>query len=515
MALPDPVVGVARRRAVLAMGGAVVLLRLTYLVAPEGNDEGGYLAIARQWHAGGPSLYGRYWVDRPPVLIALFQLADLAGGLPALRVIGAVAAALATLGVAVAAARVAGRRAAVWSAAVTAALLASPQLGTVQVNGELLAAPFVAWSIAGWLYAGSESGSRRSWAAAGAGALAIVALLVKQNMAEPLVFGLALAIRARRSGTLPTSQVRRLVLAGMGGGAGALVAATAWTLAHGTSPRGVLDATYLFRLRAADVLATTANRGQVHRSTLLVTALLTSGLTLPPLLLLGAWARRRVRGPVVPALVATLAWSTFSVLAGGGFWDHYLVELVVPVGLAVAILVGQRAPARRAFRTPALLAALLVTVALGHWVAALGSRGSDTGQSLGAAIAASARPGDTLVSAVGDAQTVDASGLASPYPYLWTLPAQVEDPQLLQLSGLLRGPTAPTWIVTWHRPTLPASALARFDAAVAAGYRPVANLCGHAVYLSDGVDRPPLQPTGACSAPFSVLWRLDVDEDRW
>ena len=102
----------ASRWAVPALAGGAVLLRLPLLGAAEGNDEGGYLAVAHQWHQAGGSLYGRYWVDRPPLLITLFQLADSLGGLTALRLLGALAAGAAVLGVAATAGQVGGRRSA-------------------------------------------------------------------------------------------------------------------------------------------------------------------------------------------------------------------------------------------------------------------------------------------------------------------------------------------------------------------------------------------------------------------
>ena len=47
--------------------------------------------IARQWPGGHGSLYGAYWLDRPPLLVALYKLAVL-GGDAGVRVLGAVAA---------------------------------------------------------------------------------------------------------------------------------------------------------------------------------------------------------------------------------------------------------------------------------------------------------------------------------------------------------------------------------------------------------------------------------------
>ena len=54
-------------------------------------DEAGYLIVGGQW-TDGSSLYGDYWVDRPPALIAIFEAADALGGAVPLRLIGALAA---------------------------------------------------------------------------------------------------------------------------------------------------------------------------------------------------------------------------------------------------------------------------------------------------------------------------------------------------------------------------------------------------------------------------------------
>ena len=66
---------------------AVVLVRGTYALQPLRSDEAGYLYIARQWHAGGEFLYGDFYVDRPPLLIAIFQAAALTDWDPMIRVL--------------------------------------------------------------------------------------------------------------------------------------------------------------------------------------------------------------------------------------------------------------------------------------------------------------------------------------------------------------------------------------------------------------------------------------------
>ena len=132
--MPLPVVG-----CVLAL----VLLRLLLVAIPASADESGFLMVARQWHPGG-SLYGDYWVDRPPLLVTLFRVPAVLGGVLALRGLGCVAAATTVVILASTGRLLGGRRVQVSCAVVAAALLASPLMGTFYVNGELLSAPFVA-----------------------------------------------------------------------------------------------------------------------------------------------------------------------------------------------------------------------------------------------------------------------------------------------------------------------------------------------------------------------------------
>ncbi len=147
-----------RRRAIprtsWLVGGAIavaVLARLPYLGLPAWSDEAGFLTVGGAWRLGGSTgpggLYGDYWVDRPPVLITLYGIADRLGGLVPLRLLGAMAAAVTVAGVAWIAHLAAGTRAAGWAALVMAALLSTPYHWSFMVDGELLAAPAVALGI--------------------------------------------------------------------------------------------------------------------------------------------------------------------------------------------------------------------------------------------------------------------------------------------------------------------------------------------------------------------------------
>lgn len=153
---------------------------LPFLHRPLTSDESGFLMLAEQWRPGR-SLYGDYWVDRPPLLLWLFAVAGHLGpvdvttsGLvaPGLKLLGAVASGMSVVLAGVLASQVSpGHRSARLATVVlAAALLSSPLLGMSAVNGELLAVPFV---LLGLVCA--VTAMRRSWGwrtavlAAGAG----------------------------------------------------------------------------------------------------------------------------------------------------------------------------------------------------------------------------------------------------------------------------------------------------------------------------------------------------------
>lgn len=125
---------------IVASVAAAVACRIPFLGHAPWPDEAGFLLVGRQWNGGGASLYGNYWVDRPPLLITIFRVAAFSGGLTALRVIGCIAVGIVVLGCARVAGLIGGAQAARWAAVAAAALTISPLLGGYEVNGELLAA---------------------------------------------------------------------------------------------------------------------------------------------------------------------------------------------------------------------------------------------------------------------------------------------------------------------------------------------------------------------------------------
>jgi hypothetical protein len=450
--------GVARRRSpdraawlvVAALVAGTVLLRLRLLGAPLSPDEAGFLLVGGQW-APGRSLYGDYWVDRPPGILAVTALAQALGGGVALRLVGVVAAA-----VAVVAAALVGRRLAPgvrWSGAacagLTAVLVSNPLLAVREVNGEILALPLLllgTWMVCAWFEDGSAG-----WAA-GAGATAVGALSLKQNLGDVVVLVALLAVVAVVCG-----RWRGVLLAALcfAAGAGVVVAAIL-ALAHsrGTDVAGLWDAVVTFRWDAGHVIATESSPATGERAVRLAGAFVVSGAPLVLLLLVPLpwrWRRGHEREVGLTWVAAVLlAWEGFAVGLGGSYWLHYLLG-VVP-GLVLLLALALRAGAGRVASPGALVAVVLVAVTastlVGQVVYAVRPPARDADERAVIAFVRSHHdPSATGVVAFGKADLLRAAGLTSPYPYLWSLPVRVRDPDLSRLGAVLRGADRPSWVV--------------------------------------------------------------------
>jgi hypothetical protein len=488
---------------VLAATAAVVLVRLPFVLSPALPDEGGFLTVARHWHAAGSSLYGGYWVDRPPLLIAIFHVATSLGGLTALRLIGCAAAAATVVATSSAAHQIGGRRAGAWCAVVTATLLVSPQLGAVEVDGELLAAPFIAGGVS-FAIAGLRPGSptRVRSAALATGACAAAALLVKQNMADVAVFALTGCLVSYVTRPGDRSRIRAVVGWATAGGLAVTGAVAALTVAHGTSLVGVFDAMYPFRVDAARAITASNNPAVADR---LHSLLHSWGFSAVPLLMLAfAWqvVRGRLRGPVSWALVATMCFATASILVGEGYWSHYLVEIIPPVAVATGMLMVVQPRATR------VLVAVVTPLAAVAWYQGLVAPTPAGATSIGSTISEVAGSSDTIVS--GNPATVEASGLASPYPYLWSLPAQIFDRDTTLLDSVLTGPDAPTWLVSRNGSSILQLHGNRLAAAVRNHYHPVANVCGRTIYLHDGITRAVPRAPSRCAQSSALTSTLHM-----
>jgi hypothetical protein len=446
------------RQLVAVVALAAGLARLPSLSTPLTPDEGGFLMVAAQWRPG-TSLYGDYWVDRPPLLITLLEpVARWSHAGVGLHLLGVVAVVASTLLAARLAALLSpGRRwAPVLGAATAAAFLVCPLFGAAtEVDGELLGVPFVLASLVACLTAARDRprASRAAWWAL-AGATAVAAAGVKQSLGDGFVGAATVLV------WLVAGRHRSRALEGMiafGGGAlAALVWLLAWAAAHGTEPGPLWDAVVTFRAQAGAVISAAAPGTYGVRAAHLVLAFAASGA---PVIMLAALLPRRRRphgeGTRVPPgtagtvdgrllLVPLLGWELVTVALGGSYWLHYLIGTVP--GLVVATAVVCRHRPRRAVIV-ALALAWTVGGTVVHDVRTGVGGASASDEAVERYLAAHARPGDTGVVAFGDPVLLQASGLASPYPQLWSLPVRVRDPHLTALTTVLRSPRRPTWLV--------------------------------------------------------------------
>jgi hypothetical protein len=475
-----------RSRGSWVIWGAVavtVAVRLPLLGLPAWADEAGFLMVGGGWHLGDSPgdqyLYDTYWVDRPPLLITVYGLAERLGGLVALRILGAIAAAVTVVCVAWIANSVAGPRAARWAAVTGAALLSTPFHWSFMVDGELVAAPFVALGI-GCVISGFKTDGRRGLLLCCAGgAAAAAAMLTKQNFADVVVFMVALVFMGTLLRSLELWKTVRLSGAFLAGAVGFGAVVAAWTVAHGTSLGSVYYAMYAFRLDAADAKGTEAISWS--RLTSMGTAAVLSGLALLAIWVAISGVRRRNRDAYVLALLTVVAFDIFSVAAGTNYWLHYLIQPAVPVAALTGIVVARGSLAR-------FLSVLAVATALVAWAVLVMSPPQTAEELVGEAVGAASYADDSIVTLPGRSNVSYAAGLPSPYPYLWALPKRTLDPGGAELKNLLAGPRAPTWLVT-HRPVNPQPRPGSVAARIADRYRAVARICGRVVYVDKDVER--------------------------
>jgi hypothetical protein len=460
--------------AIAGLAALAVIIRVPFLTAPLAPDEAGFLMVGSQW-SPGRSLYGDYWVDRPPGLIATYDVVAALGGPLPLRLLGAGVAACSVLAAGWLGARSAPdeRWAGTACAAVVLALVSSPLLDMTEVDGEILALPFLLVGVA-VLAPLLVSGEHLESGAPGppppaipalvhglvAGAAGAIALTLKQNLLDVLGLGLlVVAVLAVRH------QTRRCLalLTGLLIGAGLALGAVLWlAMSRGTELAGVWDAVVTFRLQAGSVIAEEAPTSTADRAQGVALAFLVTGA---PLLLLLPRLRWYPRRPVLlmsrekvsapdrclqdPApswmCAALLLWEMLSVSLGGSYWLHYLVCLVPGLALVVATAFGEGAWTRgRWLLLAPVVASTIVVLALE------GAHPPPRPVEDAAVIAylrSHAAEGATAVVAFGDPTLLYGAGLSSPYPYLWSLPVRVRDPDLTLFTRLLQPLSRPDWIV--------------------------------------------------------------------
>ena len=459
---------------------ATTAVWLPFLHSPLTSDESGFLLLAQHW-SPGHSLYGDYWVDRPPLLLWLFSVAAHLGPTtatgagvtaPAVKLLGAAASGASVLLVGVLARQVApGSRWASRSVIVlAAALLSSPLFGMPETDGEVLAVPFVLLGLVCLVAALRRPWGRRvSVLAASAGASGMAAALVKQNVIDVFVFAVVLVVVSRGR----VDRLGRRVAAFAAGAAGMLAVAVAGAWAQGTSAGGLWDAIVVFRIQASGAIGSSASEATPQRMTELVVAFLTSGAAsvlvvsaaailtrmvlarrhATPALANPASANPAAAIPVesaevlvwpVVAVVAVVVWELCAVVLGGSYWLHYLTGLVPGLVLMVGI-VRPGLWSRRVLTVAVAYTALASLAVWVHQVATPAAVSSDA--QVMSYLREHAQPSDGVVVGFGHPDIVAGSGLPSPYEHLWSLPVRVRDPRLEELQGVLAGPSAPRWLV--------------------------------------------------------------------
>ena len=474
------------------LGGCLLialLLRVPWLSAPLGRDEGGIALLAQHW--GGGSLYGEYWLDRPPLLILLFKLAIL-GGADGVRVLGTVAALALVVAIALLARALAGARASMIAGLLAALLTGSSAIGAVYTPGELLAAVPSTLSVLCLVHAHR---SRQTGAVVAAGALAVTAVLVKQSFLDAgfagVVFVLASASAER------DVRVRWPVAYALGA-AVPLLAVLAWLAVAGVSLSYFVYTMFGFRIDLLHTLSATDLPLHVRMRQLeepawdTGLALVVGGAVVGVLVVL---RRDRV---LMATFAAWLAAGLVGVLGGGSYFVHYLIE-VVPAGCVLAAAGLALVPA------PISAAALAIVAYMALGSADQGFRWLDNHTphhrelAIGDYIREHARPRDTVYVMYARPNIVYYAGRRQPYPYLWSLMVRVRPGARPRLRRLLASPERPTWLVRWHHPSSweldPHHTIAR---TVDRGYRLAATVCDVPVYVRRDAAAPPGVFIGPC-----------------
>lgn len=479
---------------------AAFLLRLPGLTRPIRADEAGFLLVARAWDPEPASVYGPYFVDRPPLLIATYGWADDVGGPLFIRFVGALSCALLVVAAAYVARLVATETASRWTAVAVAAITSNIAINAVAVKGELLALPLLMGSL--WL--ALLAVRDRSWAwALGGGLLAGLALGFKQNLVGGIVFTAVLFVASALAGRISRTDLLRLALTASAGALVPLLGTVLWARAAGVDLDALWYAVYGFRFDAAAVLASGSAETETVRAALLVVSALGAGM----LLVIGGFVVH-IRGeweddaPLTAAVAALLVVDVAGLVLGGSFWRDYLFPLLPATALCAALLARRRSKRGVAMRSVISAAALSTVLLLIGWAGyqALGLQEFDEVDT-GEALHDVAEADDTLVVFGGRADLQITSGMPSPYEHLWSLPMRTLDPHLADLESVVTGQDAPTWIVEWVAfGTWNDTAGESFAALVEDRY--VAHGAGCAdpdrpartVWLRKGVDRPVPEP---------------------
>ncbi len=488
------------------MGLCVLLtlaLRVPFLAGQMASDEAGLLIVAREWQEG-QFLYGDYFVGRGIVLLLVFKLADVLGGLIALRLLACVAAAALVVSAGWAGHLLRGRRGAGWSALVAAGYASTTAFTSQVMNERLVAATLVTVSCACTLAAVRRvpGPARPRYALAVlAGVTTTCAVLVVQSYAQGVVFAAVLLLGTWRTGVLPAGDAVRIAAAGVLGVVVPLLGLAVAILTSWLTVAQLWFQMFGYRFQAVGVLRGSTDRPYERLSDLITVAAVTGVWAIALGWLLG-YRQVRDRRDLAPAWWAVLAMAAVAVAGmtlGGDWWTDYLLELVPALLLATALVAPGRTRSGLWMKASAVLAAVATVLSMPSALDRFGpGAATPVDVALGQWLSTGARAGDTAVVTWSQTRVLYEAGMTSPYPYLWSLLTRTLDPDLDLLLSTLRGPDAPTWFVEYY--DMNAWGLdesGELAAAVDERYVLVGAPCGYDVYLLRTERRDPL-PASQC-----------------
>ncbi len=487
-------------RALLICLVSAAVLRLPFLTVSLQDDEGGFLLVAGQWHGRGDAIYSDQWVDRPPLLLLIFKLAYLLGGDRVTLRLFSLAFGSVTIGAAWWAGGVVnGRRGAVTAAVVAASLTACFLLDGFALTGEIIAGSFVMISCALILEAryGHRSTSVSIACAFAAGFFVSFAFLSKQNFVDGGIFAaVLLALHPRENW--------RLIVAGIAGSAAPLILTVVWARSSdGPGVSRLWIALVEFRQESLSVIRDASSGPPYHRLESLGMAALVSGIFFLSWQLLIAGRRSQIKKDVHVAAIVMAVYVLVSILVGASWWNHYLLQAVPVLALGTALATRRKRRWLGGHAVASYVAvASVVTVLVEAPMVVPDQAFTET---MASYLRAASEPGDSAVLAYGAPNVMQEAGLTTPYEYSWSLPIRTRDPHLHELVGLLEGADAPTWLVEigdfnwWGLDT------SDFRRVREERYQLVATICGHEVYLLDGLTREePATPSCADAVSAST-----------
>jgi 4-amino-4-deoxy-L-arabinose transferase-like glycosyltransferase len=475
------------RRALLLTLTFAACLRLPFVGAPFGDDEGGFLMVASQWHERGVALYTNQWVDRPPVLLLAFRLAYLLGGsFVVVRVIALVLGSLMIVAAWYAGAAINGARGAVASAVVVASLSASFAMSGVILTSECVAGAFVMVSCALVLQAmyGGRPRHEAILMAFAAGVCASLAFLSKQNFIDAGVFAAVLLC-------IESYRAWRLLVSGLVGLVVPLVATVIWANSQdGPGMSRFWVAIFQFRKHSLRVIEHGNLDPPLLRLRYLVVLFFATGIFFLMCQLLLAVRGSQSGYALRIALVVLLLYDFLSVLAGASYWSHYLLQFSPVLGMGAALATRRKHRWLGGHAAPSYaVVASLVAASVGLVLTASGHTSSAKDKVVADFLHESSDPGDSIMTAYGSANVIQMSGLSTPYRYSWSLPIRARDPDLTEFVRILDGDHPPTWLVEMGKFDWWGLDNPQFQQARARRYHLVANVCGHDIYLLDGLAR--------------------------